>query len=72
MKSSGPGGDRTHDRGIMRWEQLVGLVGWRRIGPASSEFFSRRYSIAPLCQFGMWDETWDFDGATAYGKRSMT
>jgi hypothetical protein len=28
------GGDRTHDRGIMRWEQTVEVVRWRRIHPS--------------------------------------
>ena len=26
------GGDRTHDRGIMRWNHIVVLVRWRRFG----------------------------------------
>ena len=34
------GGDRTHDRGIMRWLQTVGLVRWGRIHPDSKENLS--------------------------------
>jgi hypothetical protein len=26
VRNRGAGGDRTHNRGIMRWEQTVGLV----------------------------------------------
>ena len=33
------GGDRTHDRGIMRWLQTVGVVLWCRSGLDFSEFF---------------------------------
>ena len=33
MPLSRAGGDRTHDRGIMRWEQTVGVVRWRRFHP---------------------------------------
>jgi hypothetical protein len=33
------GGDRTHDRGIMRWEQTVGVVRWCRIGPVVSVWY---------------------------------
>jgi hypothetical protein len=33
------GGDRTHDRGIMRWEQTVELVRCCRIGPKINELF---------------------------------
>jgi hypothetical protein len=32
MTLSRAGEDRTHDRGIMRWQQTVGMVRWRRIG----------------------------------------
>jgi len=31
FSSSRADGDRTHDRGIMRWPQTVGMVRWRRI-----------------------------------------
>jgi len=46
MSSSRAGGDRTHDRGIMRWEQMVELVRWRRIGPKINELF------VEWCRFG--------------------
>ena len=32
----------------MRWEQTVGLVGWRRIGPKMSENFVRWCRIGPV------------------------
>jgi hypothetical protein len=41
-------GDRTHDRGIMRWEQTVGLVRWRRIGPKKFHLFVRWCRIGPV------------------------
>src|ERR1035438_9717529 len=34
------GGDRTHDRGIMRWLQTVGMVRWCRIHPDLKENLS--------------------------------
>jgi len=34
------GGDRTHDRGIMRWLQTVGMVRWRRNHPELKEILS--------------------------------
>ena len=46
--SSRAGGDRTHDRGIMTWEQSVGLVRWRRIGLQIPELFVRRCRIGPV------------------------
>ena len=46
------GGDRTHDRGIMRWKQTVGLVRWRRNGLKKSEFFVR------WCRIGLVTSDW--------------
>jgi hypothetical protein len=40
------GGDRTHDRGIMRWRQSIGLIRRCRIGPKNAGSFVR------WCQFG--------------------
>jgi hypothetical protein len=34
------GGDRTHDPGIMRWMQTVGLVRWCPNDPKSEEILS--------------------------------
>ena len=42
------GGDRTHDRGIMRWEQSVGLVQWCRFRPGNAEFIVRWRRIGPV------------------------
>src|SRR5665213_1564759 len=42
------GGDRTHDRGIMRWEQSVGLVPWCRIRPSFTGIVARWCRFRPV------------------------
>lgn len=36
-RCSTAGGDRTHDRAIMRWKQSVEMVRWREIGPKDAD-----------------------------------
>ena len=53
------GGDRTHDRGIMRWLQTVGMVRLGRIHLDLKENLSGGVGFVRLCRIGLWDETWD-------------
>jgi hypothetical protein len=46
--SGGAGGDRTHNRGIMRWEQSVELVRRGRIRPGFSASIVRWCWIRPV------------------------
>jgi hypothetical protein len=39
------GGDRTHDRGIMRWERSVGIVRWCRIRSELKENLSGGFGL---------------------------
>ena len=52
------GGDRTHDRGIMRWMHPVGIVQWGRIHPDLKENSSGDVGLVRWCWIGMWDEMW--------------
>ncbi len=54
------GGDRTHDRGIMRWMQSVGSDRWCRICPELNENSSGGVGSVRWCRIGMWDFPWDF------------
>jgi hypothetical protein len=53
------GGDRTHDRGIMRWMRSVGMVRWCRFGPDLKENLSGGVGSVRLGRIGMWDESCD-------------
>jgi hypothetical protein len=54
------GGDRTHDRRIMRWTHSVGSVPWCRICPVLNENSSGGVGSVRWCRIGMWDFPWDF------------
>jgi hypothetical protein len=58
------GGDRTHDRGIMRWERSVGIVRRCRIRSELKENLSGGFGLVRWRRFGIGMKRGIFESAT--------